>query len=212
MFVLFLLFSYVWLVKSDTCVFSNLRLFKLDDYQTILTDSRLIINYEPNYMYLNTNITLECYLKAHMDNGKSCPQLFNNQSYNNFFLYKLNDRYLNRFRHACRKLYRGCFAIENYNSYDRSFFDCHDDQSDIFVYTGSETLIKIEEKHLQKYSSKRTNDAILYKVSPNVIMEEKQFLYKVTLTENEMVSHDANICHSVIVHQFPIKRIVCLYD
>lgn len=203
------LFMCVCLASATTCPFKNLRLYKIDNYDSVMINAKLILNFEPNQMYLSRNISQDCYTKAHSDNGKSCPELINN--YNNFFLYKLDDRYLHRFQRACRTPYRGCFAIENYDSYDRSFFDCHDDQSDIFVYQGSETLIKIEEKHLMGYRSKRTSDAILYKASPTDIVNEKLFLYKVTLNENEMVSHDANICHSVIVHKFPIKRVVCLY-
>jgi hypothetical protein len=157
------------------------------------------------------NLSLECYIQAHQDNGKSCSELFHNDSYNHFFLYKINERYLKRFRRACQKRYKHCFAIENYQDYDRSFFDCHADQSDIFVYTGSETLIKIEEQYLLAYPSKPTGDAILYKITPEEILRQQRFLYKVTLTEHEMISHDATICHGVIVREFPIKRIVCLY-
>ena len=199
------------LTAANLCPFENLRQYNLDDYNSLLTNAKLILNFEPNRNYLNKNISLECYMNAHLDNGRSCPELFNNESYKNFFLYKLDQKYTNRFGRACQKKYKGCFALENYEYYDRSFFDCHNDQSDIFVYTGSELLVKIEEKHIKNYRSKLTGDAILYKVSPEEILRDKRFLYKVTLTENEMISHDANICHSVIVHQYPIKRIVCLY-
>ena len=206
-----MLIFFALFVLAGACHFENLRQYNLVDYDSLLENSKLILNFEPNQNYLNQNISLECYIHGHMDNGRSCPELVNNDSYNNFFLSKLDGKYTNRFGRACKKMYRGCFALENYNHYDRAFFDCHNDQSDIFVYMGSETLIKIEEKHLRGYPSKRTGDAILYNVSPDEILQQQRFLYKVTLTENEMISHDANICHSVIVKQFPIKRIICLY-
>ena len=208
-----LLLAIISLPQTSTqiCSFQSLRQYNLIDYEALKVGAHLILNFEPNHNYLNQNISRECYVQSYVDNGKSCPELIHNESYNLFFLYRISAKFVRRFQKACKRPYRACFAFENYENYNRSFFDCHDDQSDIFVYMGEETLLKVEENFLLQYLSKRTYDATLYQVSPESILERKVWLYKVTISENEMVSHDANICHSVIVQKYPIKRILCFY-
>lgn len=209
--IVFLFYFLLSQGRGQQCSFQTLQSHNLIDYDTLLTDAHLIIDFEPNQNYFAKNISLECYMQTYRDKGKSCPELFHNASHKKLFLYKIHKRYLAQFRRACQKPYRACFALENYDFYDRSFFDCHEDLSDIFLYMGSQTLVKVDREHLGQYPSKPTGDAVLYKVAPEDMIAQRRFLYKVTLAPFEMISHDARVCHSVILREFPVKRIVCLY-